>query len=202
MIPARFKVIVTRRPKYTCRECDGEVAQAPLEHLIEGGIPTEALIARWSSPNTRTICRSIGRLRSMAARASNSTARRWPTGRDAPPSRYGPSTSDCSTSKGSDKLFADETRMPVLDPADGKTKTGQARAYARDDRPWGGPEPPGVAYVYEPDRKHERPAAHLAGFAGCLQVDGYGATKIAEGNAVTLASAGRTRGETSSTSRP
>ena len=56
-------------------------------------------------------------------------------------------------------------------------------------RPWGGPEPPGVAYVYEPDRKHERPAAHLAGFAGCLQVDG--ATKrlqaLAEGNAVTLA---------------
>ena len=51
-----------------------------------------------SSPNTPTICRSIGRLRSMAARASNSTARRWPTGRGAPPSRCGPSTSDCSTS--------------------------------------------------------------------------------------------------------
>ena len=25
MIPARF-VIVTRRPKYACRDCDGEVA--------------------------------------------------------------------------------------------------------------------------------------------------------------------------------
>jgi transposase len=46
MIPARFKVIVTRRPKYACRDCEGEVAQAPApEHLIEGGIPTEALIA-------------------------------------------------------------------------------------------------------------------------------------------------------------
>ena len=46
MIPARFKVIVTRRPKYACRDCQGEVAQAPAsEHLIEGGIPTEALIA-------------------------------------------------------------------------------------------------------------------------------------------------------------
>ena len=90
--------------------------------------------------------------------------------------------------KGSDKLFADETRAPVLDPGRRKTKTGQLWAYARDDRPWGGPEPPGVAYVYEPDRKHERPAAHLAGFAGCLQVDGYGAYKaLAEGNAVTLA---------------
>ena len=89
--------------------------------------------------------------------------------------------------KGSDKLFADETRAPLLSGRR-KTKTGQLWAYARDDRPWGGPEPPGVAYVYEPDRKHERPAAHLAGFAGCLQVDGYGAYKaLAEGNAVTLA---------------
>lgn len=26
-------------------------------------------------------------------------------------------------------------------------------AYAKDDRPWGGTNPPGVAYVYAPDRK-------------------------------------------------
>jgi hypothetical protein len=30
-----------------------------------------------------------------------------------------------------------------------------------------------VAYVYAPDRKAERPEAHLADFAGILQVDGY-----------------------------
>ena len=90
--------------------------------------------------------------------------------------------------KASVKLFADETRAPVLDPGRRKTKTGQLWAYARDDRPWGGPELPGVAYVYEPDRKHERPVAHLAGFAGILQVDGYGAYKaLAEGGPVTLA---------------
>ena len=52
--------------------------------------------------------------------------------------------------KGSDKLFADETRAPVLDPGRRKTKTGQLWAYARDDRPWGGPEPPGVAYSTSP----------------------------------------------------
>ncbi len=44
--PARFKVIVTRRPKCACRSCEGEVAQAPAqERLIEGGVPTEALVA-------------------------------------------------------------------------------------------------------------------------------------------------------------
>jgi len=34
------------------------------------------------------------------------------------------------------------------------------------DRPWGGSDPPGVAYVYAPDRKAERPIAHLEGFKG------------------------------------
>jgi transposase len=45
-IPAQLKVIVTRRPKYACAACAGEVVQAPApERLIESGIPTEALVA-------------------------------------------------------------------------------------------------------------------------------------------------------------
>jgi transposase len=62
----------------------------------------------------------------------------------------------------------------VLDPGRGRTKTGQLWAYARDDRPWGGADPPAVAYLYAPDRKSVRPINHLAGFKGTLQVDGYG----------------------------
>jgi transposase len=86
------------------------------------------------------------------------------------------------------KLFADETTMPVLDPGRGRTKTGQLWAYAADDRPWGGADPPGVAYVYAPDRKADRPIAHLAGFKGILQVDGYaGYGKLAERGDVQLA---------------
>ena len=46
--------------------------------------------------------------------------------------------------KGSPKLFCDETRCPVLDPGRGKTKTGYLWAIARDDRPWGGTDPPAV----------------------------------------------------------
>jgi transposase len=79
----------------------------------------------------------------------------------------------CST-----KLFADETTAPVLDPGRGRTKIGQLWAYARDDRPWGGADPPGVAYVYAPDRKAERPVTHLAGFKGILQVDGYAGYRV------------------------
>jgi hypothetical protein len=80
--------------------------------------------------------------------------------------------------KASSKLFADETTAPVLDPGRGRTKTGQLFAYARDDRPWAGSDPPGVTYVYAPDRKAERPIAHLKGFKGILQVDGYGGYKV------------------------
>jgi transposase len=74
----------------------------------------------------------------------------------------------------SQRLFADETTAPVLDPGRGRTKTGQLWAYARDDRPWGGSDPPLVAYLYAADRKAERPEVHLGEFAGILQVDGYG----------------------------
>jgi transposase len=46
VMPAQLKVIVTRRPKYACRACAGEVTQAPApERLIENSIPTEALVA-------------------------------------------------------------------------------------------------------------------------------------------------------------
>jgi len=47
--PATFRVILTRRPKYAYRLADGEdrIVQAPApDHLIAGGIPTEALLAQ------------------------------------------------------------------------------------------------------------------------------------------------------------
>ena len=48
--------------------------------------------------------------------------------------------------KASTTLFMDETPVPVLDPGRGRTKTGYLWALARDERPWGGSDPPGVAY--------------------------------------------------------
>src|SRR5471030_1681792 len=46
VIPVQFRVIVTKRPKLACRACPGTVVQAPAPaRLIEGGIPTEALVA-------------------------------------------------------------------------------------------------------------------------------------------------------------
>jgi len=61
----------------------------------------------------------------------------------------------------------------VLAPGLGRTKTGRLWVYVRDDRPFCGEAPPAAAYFYSPDRGGERPAAHMAGFAGFLQADGY-----------------------------
>jgi len=73
----------------------------------------------------------------------------------------------------SNKLFADETTLPVLDPGRGKTKTGRLWCYAVDDRPWTGSTHPAAAYVFSEDRRGEHPTEHLAAFRGTLQVDGY-----------------------------
>jgi hypothetical protein len=75
------------------------------------------------------------------------------------------------------RIFADDTRLPVLDPGRGRIKTGRLWGYAINDRPWGSATPPAVVYLYAEGRKGEHPASHLAEFTGVLQVDGYGGFK-------------------------
>jgi hypothetical protein len=87
----------------------------------------------------------------------------------------------------SQKLFADDTPIPVLDPGRGRTKTGRLWVYARDDRPWSGSDPPAAVYFYSPDRRAERPVAHLDRFRGTLQVDGYPGFEQLVPNGIVLA---------------
>ena len=47
IVPAQFRVLIVRRPKYACRACENVVVQAPAPaRLIEGGLPTEATVAQ------------------------------------------------------------------------------------------------------------------------------------------------------------
>ncbi len=190
IVPAQFRVLVVRRPKYACRTCENGVVQAPAPaRLIEGGLPTEAtvaqvLVAKYA--DHLPLYRQAQIYARQGIVLDRSTLADW-VGRAAFMLR--PIHERLLTAlKTSAKLFADETTAPVLDPGRGRTKTGQLWAYARDDRPWGGTDPPGVAYVYAPDRKAERPITHLAGFKGVLQVDGYGGYRVlAERGEVQLA---------------
>ena len=52
----------------------------------------------------------------------------------------------------SGKIAVDETKAPVLDPGRGRVKNGYFWAVARDDRPWGGTDPPAIAFTYAPGR--------------------------------------------------
>ncbi len=174
VIPAQFRVLVVRRPKYACRACPGTILQAPApQRLIEGGLPTEGLIAHvivGKYADHLPLYRQAQIYARQGINLDRSTLADW-VGRAAWFLR--PLHARLLDHlRASAKLFADETTAPVLDPGRGKTKTGQLWAYARDDRPWGGGAPPAVAYIYAPDRKAERPVQHLKGFRGILQVDG------------------------------
>ena len=72
-----------------------------------------------------------------------------------------------------ERVHADDTTVPVLDPGRGKTKTGRLWCYARDDRAFAGNAAPAVRYHYSADRKAEHPQALLVLFRGILQADGY-----------------------------
>ncbi|MCG7505438.1 IS66 family transposase [Mesorhizobium sp. IRAMC:0171] len=190
VVPAQFRVIVTRRPKYACRNCEEVVVQAPAPaRLVEGGMPTEATVAHVlvsKYADHLPLYRQAQIYARQGVNLDRSTLADW-VGKAAFILR--PIHERLfERLKASDKLFADETRAPVLDPGRGRTKTGQLFAYARDDRPWGGSDPPGVAYLYAPDRKAEQTVRHLQGFVGTLQVDGYAGYKVlADRNAVSLA---------------
>ena len=96
IVPAQFRVLVVRRPTYACRSCEDVVVQAPAPaRLIEGGLPTEATVARFWSRSTPIICRCTVRPRSMPVRVSRSIVRHWPTGSGARPSCCAPCTSGC-----------------------------------------------------------------------------------------------------------
>lgn len=176
VVPTTFRVLVTRRPRYGCRSCESAVVQAPAPaRIVEGGIPTEALIAQVlvsKYADHVPLYRQAQIYARQGIKLDRSTLADW-VGRAA---WYLRPLRDRTLEelRRSQRLFADETTAPVLEPGRGRTKTGQLWAYARDDRPWGGNDPPIVAYVYAPDRKAERPDTHLGDFAGILQVDGYG----------------------------
>jgi transposase len=56
----------------------------------------------------------------------------------------------------------------------GRTETGRVWTYVRDDRPFGGRDPPAALYYASRDRSGEHPEQHLKGFVGILQADAYG----------------------------
>jgi transposase len=176
VVPAKFRVIVTRRPKYAFKDADGVIQALAPTHIIESGIPTEALLAQIAVSKYADGL-PLYRQENIYARDSVEIDRRimaqW-MGRVGFELEIAADYILSEIKKG-ERIFADETTLPTLAPGTGSTKTAWLWAYARDDRTFAGSGPPMVAYRFEDSRAGECVAQHLNGYRGILQVDGYGA---------------------------
>jgi transposase len=184
VIPAQFRVVVTKRPKLACRACAGTVVQAPAPaRLIEGGIPTEAmvahvLVARYA--DHLPLYRQAQILARQGVILERSTLSFWMGYAAAEVAPVVARLREMLLA--STRIFADETVVPVLDPGRGRTKQGYFWAIARDDRPWAGRQPPAVVYSYAPGRGHIHANTLLGGYRGILQCDGYAVYKNVAGS--------------------
>lgn len=175
VIPVQFRALVTKRPKFTCRACPGVVMQAPAPaRLVEGGMPTEAAVAHVAVAryaDHTPLYRQAQGLARQGIEIGREVLAGW---LGAAAFQVRPVVARLrEILLGSARLFADETTMPVLDPGRGRTKKGFAWAIARDDRPWGGADPPAVVFHYAPGRGAEHAQTLLGGYTGLLQCDGY-----------------------------
>ncbi|RWN86073.1 MAG: IS66 family transposase [Mesorhizobium sp.] len=175
--PAKFRVIVTRRPKYGCAQCKEGVSQAPAPgHIVEAGVPSEALLAHVAVSKYADglpLYRQEGIYARDGVEISRNTMANWMghVGFHLAPL----ADRILALIKEGERVYADETTLPTLSPGAGKTKTAWLWTYARDDRTFGGQAPPMVAYRFEDSRGGENVERHLAGYTGLLQVDGWGA---------------------------
>jgi len=174
VVRARFRLIVTIRPKYAFKEPTA-ILQAPApEHIIEAGLPTEALLAQVAVSKYADGL-PLYRQEAIYARdgveLSRSLMAQW---MGAVGFHFEPLAAFVlARVREGERIFADETTLPTLDPGAGKTKTAWLWAYARDDRPFGGAGPPMVAYRFEDSRSGDCAARHLGDYRGILQCDGY-----------------------------
>ena len=174
VVPPKFRVIVTRRPKYAFRGRDGVIQALAPAHIIEGGLPTERLLAYIAVSkygDGLPLYRQEAIYLRDGVEISRNLMAQWM-------GHLGFELQICADYilervKEGERVFADETTLPTLAPGSGKTMKAWLWAYARDDRPYGGTSPPMVAYRFEDSRGAQCVARHLVGFNGILQVDGY-----------------------------
>ena len=177
-IPRQWKVIQHVREKFTCRDCEA-ISQAPAPfHVIPRG---------WAGPNLLAMVafEKFGQHQPLNRQAERYAREGVPISLSTLADQVGA----CCTVLdplfrlieahvfAAERLHGDDTTVPVL--ARGKTDTGRAWVYVRDDGPFGGPAPPAAVFYYSRDRTGAHPQGHLASYRGILQADAFaGYTKL------------------------
>jgi transposase len=172
VIPRQWKVIQYVREKFTCRACE-KISQAPAPfHVIARGRAGPSLLAM--------ILHDKYALHQPLNRQSEAYARE---GIDLPLSTLADDVGACAAVLqplvdliaahvfAGERLHGDETPVPLL--AKGQTIKARLWTYVRDDRPFGGRDPPAAVFRFSRDRGGEHPERHLTRYAGILQADAY-----------------------------
>jgi transposase len=172
VVPRQWKVVQTVREKFTCRRCEA-ITQPPAPfHPIaraRAGASLLAMILYAKFGEHQPLNRQSASYAREGIELDTSTLADW----------VGACTATliplvelirCHV-LAAERLHGDDTTVPVL--AKNKTATARLWTYVRDDRPFGGPDPPAAVFYYSRNRNGEHPARHLAGYAGILQADAY-----------------------------
>lgn len=172
VIPRSWKVIQTVREKFSCRDCE-KITQPPAPfHVVPRG---------WAGPSflAMLLFEKYGQHQPLNRQAERFTREGVPLSVSTLADQVGAASfalmpifqlieAHVFAAK---RVHGDDTTVPVM--AKGKTDTGRLWDYVRDDRPFGGADPPAVVFYYSRDRRGEHPQAHLASWSGILQADAY-----------------------------
>jgi len=172
VIPRAWKVIQTVREKFACRDCE-KITQPPAPfHVVPRG---------WSGPSllAMLLFEKYGQHQPLNRQAERYAREGVPLSVSTLADQVGAASFAlmpiCRLTEAhvlcAERLHGDDTTVPVM--AKGKTDTGRLWNYVRDDRRFGGCDPPAVIFHYSRDRRGEHPQAHLASWSGILQADAY-----------------------------
>ena len=173
VLPRRWKVIQHVREKFSCRDCE-RISQPPAPfHVTPRG---------WAGPEllAMILFEKFGQHQPLNRQAERYAREGVPLSLSTLADLVGACTAVLmplfhrlqAHVMAAERLHGDDTTVPVL--ARSKTDIARLWTYVRDDRPFGGPAPPGAVFHYSRDRGGEHPQSHLAGYSGILQADAYG----------------------------
>jgi transposase len=179
VVPKSWKVIQHVREKLTCRDCE-KISQAPA--------PFHVLARGWAGPSllAMVLFEKFGQHQPLNRQAERYAKEGVPISLSTLADQVGGCTAALAPLfkrleahvLSAERLHGDDTTVPVL--AKGKTSTGRIWVYVRDDKPFGGPEPPGAVFYYSRDRAGEHPnqitswKAQLEGGAADVFGPGHG----------------------------
>ncbi len=172
VIPRAWKVIQTVREKFSCRDCE-KITQPPAPfHVVPRG---------WAGPSflAMLLFEKYGQHQPLNRQAERFAREGVPLSVSTLADQVGAASFALmpifrlieAHVFAAERVHGDDTTVPVM--AKGKTDTGRLWDYVRDDRPFGGADPPAVVFYYSRDRRGEHPQAHLASWSGILQADAY-----------------------------